>query len=329
MTGTALKCLARMGGFMRTRVQKRIKAETRALNISMYGSVFFVIAESIMALNTSSQSILMDAVYGASDLIMIIISINIVPLLYKPTTEKHPFGYSQTEAIFITIKGAMLVAVTAGLVLNNIQIILKGGNQISYTKVAIFELIAALICSAILISMIRMNKKLGSPMVKAEIHAWIIDSVASFGLAVAFILPALIHTDWMVAFTPYLDQVVAIILSAFILPMPIKMFLSGLRDIFLLAPDEETVNEIKEAGQRILSSYGFDNAEYDVIKTGRKIWISIYFKSPYDLISVSLIAKAHKDLEAELKKTYADLYVELIPEEELLQATDDHTDTEQ
>lgn len=294
--------------------QKRIAIEKRALSISMFGSIFFVIAECLMALSTSSQSILMDAVYGGADLIMIIVSIRIVPLLYHPMTEKHPFGFSQVEAIFITIKGSMLTAVTVGLVMNNIQIILKGGSHIEFSKVAVFELIAAVICGGILISLIKMNKKLDSLIVHTEINAWIIDTVASFGLAAAFVLPALIHTDWMTDFAPYLDQTVAITLSALILPVPIKTVLVGLRDIFLLAPDDESVETIKEIGERVLKPYGFEQTVYDVIKTGRKIWISIYFKSPEDTISVSLIIKAHKELEEELKKEYNDLYVELIPE---------------
>jgi predicted Co/Zn/Cd cation transporter (cation efflux family) len=299
---------------MSIRIKKRIQSETKALHLSMYGSVFFVIAEIIMALSTSSQSILMDAAYGAADLLMIIISIRIIPFLYRPTTEKHPFGHSQMESIFITIKGAMLTAVTVGLVINSIQVMLKGGNHIPMFRVAIFELIAAIICGGILFALIRMNRKLDSPIVKTEIHAWIIDTAASFGLFVAFILPSLIQTDWMDSFTPYLDQVVAIILAAFILPMPIRMVLFGLRDIFLWAPDLETVNEIKEICQEILVKYQFDDAEYDIIKTGRKLWISIYFKSPTDQISVSLINRALKELEMALKKEYADLYVELIPE---------------
>lgn len=293
---------------------KRVQIEKKALKISMYGSIFFVVAECLMALYTASQSILMDAFYGAADLIMILISIKIVPLLYRPATEKHPFGFSQVEAIFITIKGAMLTAVTVGLVMNNIQIMLKGGNHIVFSKVAIFELAAGFICGAILLSLVRLNKKLDSPIVHTEINAWIIDIVTSFGLAAAFVLPAVVDAQWMVRFAPYLDQAVAIALSAFILPVPIKTVLSGLRDIFLLAPDEEAVGRIKEIGQSVLEPYRFEQTVYDVIKTGRKIWISIYFKSPGDTISVSRIIQAHRELEKQLKQEYPDLYVELIPE---------------
>lgn len=299
---------------MDSKDKKRIQIEKRALSISLIGSVFFVFAESLMALATGSQSILMDAVYGGADLIMVIVSIKIVPLLYRPMTEKHPFGFSQVEAIFITLKGAMLTAVTVGLVMNNVQIILNGGNRVVFSWVAVFELIAAVICGGILIAQIRMNKKLDSLIVHTEINAWIIDTVASLGLAVAFVAPMLIQTEWMQRFGPYLDQVVAITLSALILPVPVKTMVAGLRDLFLLAPDEDSVCRIKEIGESVLKPYHFEQTVYDVIKTGRKIWISIYFKSPSDMISISQIIKAHKELEMELKKEYMDLYVELIPE---------------
>jgi predicted Co/Zn/Cd cation transporter (cation efflux family) len=294
--------------------QNRIKAEKRLLNISMTSVIFFIAAESFMALITSSQSILMDAVYGAADLLMILISIKIIPTLYKPTTEKNPFGFSQMESIFITIKGAMMTAVTVGLVMNNIQIIIRGGNHVAFTRIAIFELVVGMICLGILLLLVRLNKKLESSLVRAEIDAWTIDSVASIGLAVAFVLPAVIHTNWMGNFAPYLDQVVAIILSICILPMPIKTAVSGLRDLFLIAPDEETVAFIKRVGRETLRAYSLQESVYDIIKTGRKIWVSIYFKSAEDLISVSMIQEARNQLEHEIKKEYPDLYVELIPE---------------
>lgn len=293
---------------------KRIKTEKQALMVSMYGSLFFVIAESFMAIASSSQSILLDAVYGSADLLMVVISIWIIPLLYRPTTEKHPFGFSQVESIFVVIKGSMLTAVTVGLMLTNIQIIMRGGNRLNFTSVAIFEFAAAIISLGILFSMIRLNKSLNSPLVRTEITAWIIDSVASIGLAIAFLLPAIIHTDWMADFEPYLDQTIAIVLAATILPIPIKTVLHGLRDIFLLAPKEETVNRIKEIGQDVLAKYLTGQAVYDIIKTGRKLWISIYFTSQNDMISIAEIKKAQKELELELKKEFPDLYVELIPE---------------
>ncbi|NCB41408.1 MAG: cation transporter [Clostridia bacterium] len=293
---------------------RRIKIEKRALMISMYGSLFFVFAESFMAVASSSQSILLDAVYGSADLLMVILSIRIVPLLYRPTTEKRSFGLSQVESIFIVMKGSMLTAVTVGLMLNNIQVILRGGNHLNFKNLAIFEFIAAIICLGVLFYIKRINKSINSPMVKTEVGAWIIDSMASVGLCLAFLLPEVIRAEWMRELAPYLDQVIAIVLAVTILPIPIKTVLHGLRDIFLLAPEEDMISTIKEIGQSVLPLYHIEPTVYDIIKTGRKLWVSIYFTNQNDLISITAIKKAHNELELELKKKFPDLYAELIPE---------------
>lgn len=293
---------------------RQIRTEHGALIVSMAGAVFFLVAEILMAIYTTSQSILMDAFYGAADMLMILVSLKIVPLIYRPMTEKHPFGFSQAEAVFITLKGTMLTAVTLGLVVTNIQLITRGGNMVSFGLIAVFELLSALIIGAVILILRRINKGLRSPIVKTEIDAWMIDMIASVGLGAAFLLPVAIRTPWMAEYSPYLDQVVAIILAAVILPIPVRTVIGGLRDLFLLAPEEATVEEIKEISQNILEPYGFGDANYDVIRTGRKIWISIYFRTVEDAVFISRIVQAHRELKEKLEEIHPHLYVELIPE---------------
>lgn len=293
---------------------RQIRTEHGALIVSMAGAVFFLVAEILMAIYTTSQSILMDAFYGAADMLMILVSLKIVPLIYRPMTEKHPFGFSQAEAVFITLKGTMLTAVTLGLVVTNIQLISRGGNLVSFGLIAVFELLSALIIGAVILILRRINKGLRSPIVKTEIDAWMVDMIASVGLGAAFLLPVAIRTPWMAHYSPYLDQVVAIILAAVILPIPVRTVISGLRDLFLLAPEEATVEEIKEISQNILEPYGFGDANYDVIRTGRKIWISIYFRTAEDAVFISRIVQAHRELKEKLEEIHPHLYVELIPE---------------
>ncbi len=296
---------------------ERLKLEKRGLNISMYGGIFFVILEFIMAVLTTSQSILMDSVYDAAELIMVIASLRIIPLLYRPTTEKHPFGYSQVETLFLTIKGSMLTAVTVGLVLNNIQIIRSGGHNVPFFSVAIFEFSAVIISLAVILILRKIYKKTNSPLVKIEMDGWLIDCAASAGLGIAFILPQFFDWNWLLYISPYLDQFMAIILSIFILPVPIKTVIISLRELFLFAPDDETIKKIKDISSQVLTKYDIEVILYDIIKTGRKLWLSLYFKTPSDTISVSRLVNIHEELEAALLAEYPDLYVELIPEFDL------------
>ena len=73
--------------------RKNEKFEKSALRISLTGNLIFVILELAVAIYTSSQAVLLDSVYDGVELLMIFVSIILVPLLYKPSNENHPFGY--------------------------------------------------------------------------------------------------------------------------------------------------------------------------------------------------------------------------------------------
>mgnify|MGYP002110644845 FL=1 len=149
-----------------------------------------------------------------------------------------------------------------------------------------------------------------------EIQEWIIDGIASLGMSVAFFLPLFIKANWFSNIVPYLDQIIAILLSLFMLPTPIRAIITGLRDIFLIAPEEETVTEIKNIVNPILDSYGYEELHYDIVRTGRKLWISVYITFDKDMISISRLRNLQGLIIDALKKEYQDFYFELLPDVE-------------
>ena len=91
------------------------------MSVSLYGNLFFVVLELGMAIYTSSQAVLLDAVYDGIEFFMLLPSVFLILLLYKPSNEKHPFGYMQIETVFIVVKGITMTAVTIGLIANSIN----------------------------------------------------------------------------------------------------------------------------------------------------------------------------------------------------------------
>ena len=87
---------------------------------------------------------------------------------------------------------------------------------------------------------------MNSPLIQAEMQGWEIDSIISIGMAAAFFLPTVLPFPWIQALVPYLDSILTIILSMIMLPMPIKTVISGIRDLLLISPGEETIQEIRE-----------------------------------------------------------------------------------
>ena len=57
--------------------KKAQKKEKKAMSVSLYGNLFFVIVELVTAIITSSQAVLLDAVYDGIEFFMLLPSIGL------------------------------------------------------------------------------------------------------------------------------------------------------------------------------------------------------------------------------------------------------------
>ena len=279
--------------------RKAQKREKKAMSVSLYGNLFFVIVEIVMAIYTSSQAVLLDAIYDGVEFCMLLPSLFLIPLLYKPSNEKHPFGYMQIESMFVVVKGITMTGVTVGLILNNIEIMIHGGRKVAFDTIAWFELFAFFLGITVSIYLKYKNRLMDSPLITMEMEGWEIDSIASFGMAIAFFLPVLLPFPWF---------------------RPITV-ITALRDLFLIPPEEETVDEIKETIEPVLNAYGYKKLYYDILRTGRKLWISVYITFDKDLVSITRFKIVQNFCIQALAKKYTDFYFELLPD--IVFTTDD------
>lgn len=294
------------------------KSEKRIMYVSFWTGVIFVLVEFIMAMYSKSQSVLTDTVYDAIELVVIALTIFIIPLFYKPISEKHPFGFAQLESIFILLKGFMFIAVMIALIANNIQIMVSGGNQVDHMQVSIFEAFLTLFSIIVYLSLRRLNKRVSSPTIAAEIYGWKIDVLGSIGVTIAFFGASFLKDTSFTYITPYLDQIVAILLAALMLPEPCRMVVDAFRSIILFSPDDETIEDIKEKAGSVLEKTQYIPVFYDITRTGRRIWISIYFTTRVDTMSFTEVAFVNEKLLEALQPTYEECFVELIPDVEAI-----------
>ena len=294
--------------------KKMQKREKSAMSVSLYGNLVFVVIELVMALVTGSQAVLLDAVYDSVEFCMLLPSIFLIPLLYKPSNEEHPLGYMQIETIFVVVKGITMTAVTFGLIFNNINLMLHGGHIVSFHTVAGFELFACILGIIVTVYLYYKNKQMESPLINMEMQGWRIDSFISLGMTVAFLLPMLIPFDWFQHIVPYLDQLITIVLSLVMIPTPIHTVITGIRDLMLIPPEEETIDDIKETIEPIIGVYGHKNLYYDIVRTGRKLWISVYISFEKDIVSLSKFKQLQDQCIKALASKYSDFYFELLPD---------------
>ncbi|MCI7061530.1 MAG: cation diffusion facilitator family transporter [Lachnospiraceae bacterium] len=295
------------------RNESKMKNEKRIMNISLVGSILFMLSEGIMAYITHSHSLLMDCIFDVTDLIMIGPFLLLVPLLYKPVTEKRPYGFSQVESLFVVIKYSILLAITVRLVWDNILSLLHGGRQVDGGRIAFFELGVCLGCLVIYLLLHYFSRRYASLTIKAEIYIWKLDVISSLGVSVAFFVQMALHHTAYAWMALYVDPLVAIIMACLLLVEPVRMILVNLKSLVLFAPEKHIMEMIRQVAEHHMDKVHYDIEFLDVIQTGRKTWVEIYMTSHNNLINTRILLQLRDEIRDELKKSFDQVYVELIP----------------
>ena len=292
--------------------------EKRILLLSFTAGLLFAVAELIFSIYSHSQSTLMDAVYDSVELIFIALVLFLTPLFHKPVSEKRPYGFFQIESIFLIIKGVMMLAVTFGVIANVVQLALSGGNEVDGLQVSIFQLATGAICAVIYFIMRRMNRHLSSPTIQGELLGWRLDVGYSLGLAVAFFGSTFLERTPLAFLAPYFDPVMAVVVSLFMLPDNIRLLIRAVRSVFLFSPSEESMEEIKSICEPILAEHGMESVFYDVTRTGRHLWISVYFTIKEKSLELRRLRRATDEASEALSARFENCSCELLlnPEDE-------------
>ncbi len=297
-------------------MNNREELEKRILRFSFLGSCVLSGAEVLMAIILHSYSILMDAIFDSAELFMMGPFLVLVPLLYRPVNERHPYGYAQVESLFLIIKYMVLLALILIMVNTNVNVILSGGHLVNLGGIASFEI--ALCIGSILMYLFlqHMSRKYESPTIHAELYLWKTDIVGSCGIAVTFLAQNLLGDSILAPLAPYIDSVVAIVMSILLIIEPVQELIRGFKQMMLFSPPQDVMDKVHEVVKRDLEGLPYEATFIDVIQTGRKTWIEVYLRETLDtsLIDVRHWTKLREFVIQDLKDDFDQIYVEFIPD---------------
>lgn len=164
----------------------QLRSEKRILRLSLAGSLIFLLIEFIAVIMTRSQAVLIDCVYDFVDLLMLLPFMILLPKLYKPITEKWPYGFLQIEPLFVILRCCVLLCLDAFFIYDSVIMILDGGHIVNASAVASFEFGMALSCILIYIILMRLCRDIMSPTIESELYVWKVDAYSTAGVGLAF-----------------------------------------------------------------------------------------------------------------------------------------------
>ena len=119
--------------------QQKYKTENKILRLSLGGTITFTIFEIIASFVLGSKTVMTDGIFDLFDLLLLLPMFILVPFLYKPVSEKKPYGFSQIESLLVLVKYIVLLIVVINMITNNITVLLHGGHTVNATNVLIYE----------------------------------------------------------------------------------------------------------------------------------------------------------------------------------------------
>ena len=141
---------------------------------------------------------------------------------------------------------------------------------------------------------------------------WKLDIVYSMGMALAFLVSLYLKKTPLGFISPYFDQIVAIVVMVFMLPESIKVLWRAVKDVFLFSPNKVYMDEVKAICNPILDEYNFNPVFFDITKTGRHLWIAVYFRIEDASLDVASLSGAVSKVNEKMQEKFQECTCELI-----------------
>lgn len=98
----------------------------------------------------------------------------------------------------------------------------------------------------------------------------------------------------------------------FMLPESIKVLWRAVKDVFLFSPNKVYMDEVKAICNPILDEYNFNPVFFDITKTGRHLWIAVYFRIEDASLEVASLSSAVSEVNEIMQEKFQECTCELI-----------------
>ncbi len=288
--------------------QERQKLEQRAIKFSILGAAAFAVIGLGYGLYTHSQSILFDGVYSTISLVMSGLTLWVSKLVVRPDDDRFQYGYTHLEPLLNVIKAVIISATCIYALTEGVSSLLDGGRVIDLSAAITYACISTfgtLIFGSVIYFY---AEKVNSKLAKIDAIDWLFDCLLSSGILVGFVIAYLIQDSAMGKYIPYLDPVLVILLTAFFLPIPIKIFRDNIREVLLLAPSKELQQQLRSSVDQSIKAMGLKVCHLRMAKIGREFNLNVYVivEELLDASSVPTLDQVRQRIADDLEKVDTD-----------------------
>ncbi len=269
----------------------RIQKITR---ISLVVNIALSIIKFIIGTMGNSQAVVADALHSFSDTSSDFVILFGVKYWTAPPDASHPYGHQKIESFATIIIGIILLFAAGGIGYNGIVSLLQTDqnlyqNQAVLSWIAVTGPLISIVIKEILFQITyRVGIETNSPSVKANAWHHRTDALSSIPVLIA-VIASLINPN-----LSFLDQIGAIIVSAFIIKVGLEILFSSINDLLDSGISQDKITSFEKTILNIHNVKGVHK-----LRT-RKLANCIYIDLHLEVSGTMSVVEGH-DISEEVK----------------------------
>ncbi|RJG13600.1 cation efflux family transporter [Pseudomonas cavernicola] len=253
--------------------------EQRALQVTIVATVLLASTGIAFGLYAGSQSIVFDGLFNAIDSCMAGLALLVSRLLVKQPGRRFQQGYWHIEPMVLALYGSVLVILCVYALVNSIDGLIRGGQELAFDDAIVYALLTALGAGLMYGYLRRCNRRLRSALIQMDLHSWLMSTVISLALLLAFSIGYLLQGSEYAALTPYIDPLILALLTLVLIPAPCRTVCKAVQQILRITPPALD-GEIAGLMARMSQRYGFEDFSQCVSQVGRGLFVEIHILLP-------------------------------------------------
>lgn len=243
---------------------------------------------------TSSEAILLDGIFSLVNFAMVILTLKVSQKAIQPPTYNFQFGLGQLEPMLNSFKGFILLGVVIMAMLSAINSLIHDGRSMLFGPAIYYASIATIGCFLIAFIIRHYAKQTSSSLLVVETKGWFIDAALSCAVLITFIIGHYLADGKYSWFIAFLDPAMVLFMCIIILPTPLKIINSNLKNLLLKSPDRAVQKRLDFLLHKILTQYKITEYQPRYIGSSRSIYLHLFIKvSNLDIDTLDTIRNSY------------------------------------
>ena len=252
--------------------------EKRALMISIFGAALMASLGVYFALVAKSDAIMLDGVFSAIGFVMASLTLKVAGLVKRPDDEHFHYGYSHFAPLLNALKALLLLVLCTFALISAVDALLHGGRSMAMGSAVLYGVLATLGCVAIALYMRKAKNLTGSALVAVDAESWVIDTVMSGAVLLAFVAGWAIQGTDLAVYLNYLDPGMVAVLCLLSLPIPLRILIENGREVLLFAPDASWQQAVEECFEKAVPEFPTEDYRIRLLKMGNSLNVLVHVK---------------------------------------------------